>query len=177
MTRFFSLIIAVATLVAAAFAFEARAQSDHVLDAGDRVKITVFGEADLSGEFEVDGSGTFSFPLIGTIRVAGLTARQLEEELDRQLRGDYLVNPRINIEVLTVRPVFVLGEVKSPGSYPFRPGMTVINLVAAAGGFTPRADEGDIEISRGGEGGATIEARPATRVFPGDVVRVKERFF
>lgn len=153
------------------------AQSGPTLDAGDRVKVTVFGEDDLSGEFELDGSGSLIFPLIGVVPAQGLTARALEAELDRRLRGDYLVDPSISVDVLTVRPFFVLGEVNSPGSYQFRPGLTVLNAVAIAGGFTFRANERSIELRRGGEAGQVMDATGETRIEPGDVIRIRERFF
>lgn len=149
----------------------------YQLEPGDRVKITVFGEADLSGEFELDSSGVLSYPLIGAVEADGLTARGLEERLDQRLRGDYLIDPRISVEVLSYQPFYILGEVNNPGSFPYRAGLTVINAVAMAGGYTARADEGDIVITRGGENGREIEASGETMILPGDVVRVEERFF
>ena len=112
---------------------------------GDQVRVTVFRHEDLSGEFEVDGEGFFAMPLVGEILSAGLTARQLENEIEIRLKGGgYLVNPQVSIEVLNYRPFYIIGEVNNPGSYQYVNGMTVINAVALAGGFSYRADQDDI---------------------------------
>lgn len=148
----------------------------YTLGSGDRVKVIVFGEQDLSGEFELDGQGAFSMPLIGTIQAGLQTPRRLEANIADRLRAGYLKNPQVSVEVLNYRPFYILGEVNNPGSYPYRTGMTVLNAAALAGGFTYRADEDDIEISRGDEGDAQVMP-PETVVQPGDVIRVNERFF
>lgn len=150
---------------------------DYRLASGDRVRVNVFGEPELTGEYELDGGGVFSMPLIGTVPADALTVRELEARIDGMLRGDYLVNPQISVEVLNYRPFYILGEVNEPGSYAYRAGMTVINAVALAGGYTFRADQDDIEIRRGGDTQQTLEAREQTKVLPGDIVEVKERFF
>jgi polysaccharide export outer membrane protein len=109
---------------------------------------------------------------------AGLTARQLENEIETRLKGGgYLVNPQVSIEVLTYRPFYIIGEVNNPGSYQYVNGMSVTNAVALAGGFTYRADQEDIVISRGGSSGPELQAAPDTKVLPGDIIEVQERFF
>lgn len=150
--------------------------TDYRLGSGDRVKVIVFGEEDLSGEFELDGGGAFSMPLIGTVRALDQSPRQLEQTIASKLLDGYLRNPRVSIEVLNYRPFYIIGEVNNPGSYPYRVGMTILNAAALAGGFTFRADEDDIEVSRGGEGEPRVMA-PETIVQPGDVIRVNERLF
>jgi polysaccharide export outer membrane protein len=155
----------------------ADAVAGYVLGPGERVRLTVFRHEDLSGEFEVDGGGTFAMPLIGEINAAGLTARQLEERIATRLKDGYLVDPQISIEVLNYRPFFILGEVNAPGSYPYVSGMSVINAVAVAGGFTYRAKEDGIEIQRGGSGAPSVVVTVDTAILPGDIVRVPERFF
>ena len=102
------------------------------LDAGDRVRVTVFGHEDLSGNFEVDGAGRLSLPLIQHVRAAGSTLAELEEAITNKLKPDFLKNPRVSVEVLNYRPFYILGEVKNPGSYPYVNGMAVINAVALA---------------------------------------------
>ena len=150
----------------------------YQLGPGDQVRVTVFRHEDLSGEFEVDGEGFFALPLVGEIMTAGLTARQLENEIEVRLQsGGYLVDPQVSIEVLNYRPFYIIGEVNNPGSYQYVNGMTVINAVALAGGFSYRADQDDIMISRGGSTGPQIEALPDTAVLPGDIIEVPERFF
>jgi polysaccharide export outer membrane protein len=150
----------------------------YELGPGDQVRITVFRHEDLSGEFEVDGEGFFALPLVGEIMTAGLSARQLENEIEIRLKsGGYLVDPQVSIEVLNYRPFYIIGEVNSPGSYQYVNGMTVINAVALAGGFSYRAAQNDIVISRGGSNGPRIDALPDTAVLPGDIIEVPERFF
>ena len=123
------------------------------------MRVTVFRHEDLSGEFAVDGEGFFAMPLVGEIMTAGLTARQLENEIEIRLKGGgYLVDPQVSIEVLNYRPFYIIGEVNNPGSYQYVNGMNVINAVALAGGFSYRADQDDITISRGGSEGPQIEA-------------------
>jgi polysaccharide biosynthesis/export protein VpsN len=149
------------------------------LGAGDRVRVTVFRHVDLSGEFQLDGEGFFAMPLVGEIQGGGLNSRQLETEIEKRLKdGGYLVNPQVGIEVLNYRPFYIIGEVNNPGSYQYVNGMTVINAVALAGGFTYRADQDDIVINRGGSHGPEVEdVLLDTEVLPGDIINVTERFF
>ncbi|MEZ5864675.1 MAG: polysaccharide biosynthesis/export family protein [Geminicoccaceae bacterium] len=149
----------------------------YTLDSGDRIRIVVFRHEDLSGEFEIDGAGTFAMPLIGEVNAAGLTVRQLEDRIATRLKDGYLVDPQVSIEVLNYRPFFILGEVNAPGSYPYVSGMSVINAVAVAGGFTYRAKEDAIEIQRGGSGAPSVVVTVDTPILPGDILRVPERFF
>jgi protein involved in polysaccharide export with SLBB domain len=149
------------------------------LGPGERIRLTVFRHADLSGEFQLDGEGFLAMPLVGEILGAGLTARELESAIESRLKeGGYLVSPQVSLEVLNYRPFYIIGEVNNPGSYQYVNGMTVINAVALAGGFTYRADQDDIIITRGGSEGRKIDdVRVDTPVLPGDIVEVTERFF
>jgi polysaccharide export outer membrane protein len=149
----------------------------YTLDSGDRLRVVVFRHEDLSGEFEVDGTGAFAMPLIGEVDAAGLSTRQLEERIAARLRDGYLVDPQVSIEVLNYRPFFILGEVNQPGQYPYASGMSVINAVAMAGGFTFRAKENAIAVQRGGSGAPQVVVTPDTPILPGDIIRVPERFF
>jgi protein involved in polysaccharide export with SLBB domain len=152
--------------------------SSYRLGPGDALRVNVFRHEDLSGEFRLDGDGYFALPLVGEILGGGRTARQLENEIESALKsGGYLVEPQVSIEVLNYRPFYIIGEVNNPGSFEYVNGMTVINAVALAGGFTYRADQDDIVISRGGSSGPEIEAAPDTEVLPGDIIEVQERFF
>src|SRR5215831_3550386 len=123
------------------------------LGTGDKVRVTVFGEKDLSGDFDVNDQGVVALPLIGPTKLAGKTISEAEAQITQSYAKDYLVNPRVNVEVLNYRPFFILGEVKNPGSYPFVNGMTVVNAVALAGGYTPRANPKNIEVKRGSSKG------------------------
>jgi protein involved in polysaccharide export with SLBB domain len=151
------------------------AESYH-LDAGDKVRITVFNEENLSGEFEIDGRGSLAYPLVGTIEAQGMTPRQLEQKLVTRLGQDYLRDPSVSVEVLTYRPFYILGEVRTPGSYPYVNDMSVLNAVALAGGYTYRARTGSAVIKRAGSTEEqTVDA--TTSVFPGDVITIRERYF
>jgi protein involved in polysaccharide export with SLBB domain len=152
--------------------------NSYRLGPGDALRVTVFRHEDLSGEFTLDGDGYFAMPLVGEVLGGGRSARELENEIETALRsGGYLVEPQVSIQVLNYRPFYIIGEVNNPGSFEYVNGMTVINAVALAGGFTYRADQDDIIISRGGSSGPEIQAAPDTEVLPGDIIEVTERFF
>lgn len=157
---------------------DATESSAYRLGPGDRVRITVFGHEDLSGEFEVDGAGNLSLPLIRLVEAQGLTTRELETLIAQRLQPDYLRNPRVSADVLGYRPFYILGEVRNPGSYPFVSNMTVVNAVAVAGGYSYRASKKKITIIRATD--PEKEKRSITEnapVYPGDVIEVPERFF
>jgi polysaccharide export outer membrane protein len=150
---------------------------DYRLGAEDKVKVTVFGEADLSGEFFVDSSGVLAAPFIGQIAVKGLTLREFERAYAGKLRdAEILRDPRVTAEVISFRPIYVLGEVKKPGQYAYVSGMTVQKAVALAEGYTYRASERTVEITRSGKK-FSVDVTPVTKVYPGDEIRIPERFF
>ncbi|NDE91190.1 MAG: polysaccharide export protein [Alphaproteobacteria bacterium] len=155
----------------------AMAGDEYVLGIGDKLKITVYGEADLSGEFEVSSTGMVSMPLIGETKALGSTIAKLKSVIAGRLRDGYLKDPKVSMEVLNYRPFFIVGEVMKPGSYTYQNGMTVINAVALAGGYTYRADKDDIKLKRGGQTGKEEKVKEDTTVGAGDVVSVPERFF
>lgn len=177
----FILITVFAILACLAGLGTANAQQDtsYRLGAGDRIRVTVFGQEDLSGEFEVDGTGRVSLPLIRTVHATGLTLAELEQAITDRLKPDFLKDPSVSVEVLNYRPFYIIGEIKEPGSYPYVNGMTVWNAVAMAGGFSYRARKSEVEIKRGGQDSQSPwqDAHPDTIVYPGDVIRVPERFF
>ncbi len=151
---------------------------DYRLGVGDRVRIEIFGHPELSGDMAINGSGNIVLPLINEVSAIGLTTWELAERIAGRLKPDYLVNPRVTVELLGYRPFYILGEVKNAGSYPYVEGMTVLNAVALAGGFTDRANRKKITIERKfGKGRKKIRAKPVSRVEPGDIIVVKERFF
>lgn len=149
--------------------------SEYHLGPGDKVNVKVFGDETLSGQHQVDGSGAFAFPLIGTVNAGGMSSAQLEETLESRLK-EYMRDPDVSVEILDYRPFYIVGEVRQPGSYPYVDGMTVINAVAIAGGFTYRAREREFYIRRS-ESPSRLDAGQATPVRPGDVIVVRERFF
>ena len=157
---------------------EAFDAAGYRLGTGDKVRLTVFGEADLSGTYAVDGQGMVTLPLGQPVEAAGATAPELSGRVADMLREGYLRDPRVSAEVAAYRPYYILGEVGKPGEYPYQNGLTVLNAVATAQGFTYRANERVVFIRRDGE---TRESRYAidsdTPVRPGDTVRIGERLF
>jgi polysaccharide export outer membrane protein len=153
-------------------------QQIYRLGAGDRVKITVFGEPDLTGEFEISSDGVLAFPLVGEVPSGDLSPRELEMRLVALLKDGFLVNPRINVEVINYRPFFILGEVSKPGGYPYVNAMTVITAVALAGGYTPRANRREMTIVRTtNQKREELQGKEDTPLLPGDIITVRERFF
>ncbi len=165
-------------LSAAAVASDQAGSIEYQLGAGDRLKVTVFGHEDLSGEFTISETGTASLPLVGVLGLGGLTVRESEQAILDALKPDYLLNPRVGVEVLNYRPFYILGEVNNPGSYPYVNGMTVNEAVAIGGGFTYRAKKTEMVVIRASDAEKSEQPVSVTStVLPGDVVKVLERFF
>jgi polysaccharide export outer membrane protein len=152
--------------------------ASYMLGPNDRIRLKVYGEADITGEYEVDSNGQVSIPLAGHITAAGLTTKQLERSISSALAKGIVRDPRVNVEIALYRPYYILGEVKKGGEYPYRLGLTVMDAVASAGGFTYRANENKVYLRRSGAGAEEIYALDApVPVLPGDNIRVPERFF
>lgn len=150
----------------------------YVLGPTDRVRLKVYGEADITGEYEVDSNGYVSIPLAGLVKAAGLTTRALEASVRAALAKGIVRDPRVNIEVASYRPFYILGEVKKSGEYPYRLGLTVMDAVATAGGYTYRANENKVILRRAGSNvEETLALDAPVLVFPGDNIRVPERYF
>ena len=151
----------------------------YILGTGDKIRISVFGEPKLDGEYVVSSTGVVSFPLIGNIRAGGQTVEAMQEEIRSKLAAGYLKDPRVSAEVLNYRPFYILGEINKPGEYPFVNGITVQQAVAMAGGFSYRANTRRGFIKRA----LDTSERPvdikgvAVMLTPGDTIRVGERFF
>ncbi len=157
---------------------ELRTGAEYRLGSGDQLRVIVFGEEDLSGEFVVDGGGQVSFPLVGEVSAQGKTVREFQRAVVDKLKDGYLTDPRVSAEVLNFRPFYILGEVEAPGEYPYLSGLTVMNAVATAEGFTYRADTRKVYIKRAGEVGEhAYMLTTETPVQPGDTIRIGERFF
>ncbi len=151
---------------------------NYRLGTGEKLKITVYGEDDLSGEYLVDGSGQVQFPLIGQVRAGGLTVHQFVVEITTALGAKYLRDPKISVQILNYRPFYIMGEVNKPGEYPYENGLNVLGAVALAGGFTYRADSSDVYIRRNGsQHEENLPADGSTKIYPGDIVRISERMF
>lgn len=159
-------------------AADQNAITEYVLGTGDKLRLTVFNEPTLSGEFEVNSAGLISIPLIGTIKAQGETAQGLENAITQKLASGYMRDPRVNVEVLQYRPFYIIGEVAKPGEYPYRNGMNIMSAVAVAGGFTYRANDMNVYIRRAGQAQEySYPVATTTMVLPGDIVRIGERLF
>jgi polysaccharide export outer membrane protein len=151
---------------------------EYHLGAGDKLRVIVFGEDTLSGEFVVSSAGTVELPLIGAVSASGLTIAQFQAAVEKALRDGYLKDPRVSAEVENYRPFFILGEVQKPGQYPYTASLTVMNAVATAQGFTYRADTRHVFIKHLNDPGEhKVLLTTTTPVEPGDTIRIPERFF
>ena len=150
----------------------------YLLDAGDRLRITVFGQDGLTNAYAVDAAGNITMPLVGTVPARGMTTQQLSSLLSERLKQGYIREPKVAIEVEAYRPFFIHGEVTTPGQYAYVANMTVENAIAIAGGFGPRADRGKVTVSRT-IGGQTSRASVGLNypLRPGDTLRIGERWF
>lgn len=159
-------------------AFHEATIQPYRVDSGDRLRITVFDQKDLTNTYSVDQAGYVAFPLIGSVPARGRTLQELEGQIAAQLQKGYLRNPDVSIEVDRYRSIFVMGEVGQPGQYTYVPGMTVQNAIALAGGYTPRALQSNADVTRKINGeiltGRVLISNP---VLAGDTIYVRERFF
>jgi polysaccharide export outer membrane protein len=154
------------------------AETPYTLDSGDRLRVVVFGQQNLTNTYLVDAGGRIAMPLIGSVEARGRTPQQLTQAVVAQLRRGFMRDPSVSVEVVAYRPFFILGEVNNPGQYPYVAHMTVETAVAIAGGYAPRGSKDDVAISRTVRGVTTTFQAPVTfNLRPGDTVRVKARWF
>jgi len=155
------------------------AYSSYRLGAGDVLNIVVFGEDDLSKKkIKLTDAGTLSYPVLGELRVLGLTVGDLERVITEGLRGRYLVNPRVSVQVAEYRPFYINGMVEKPGGYPYQPGLTVRKAGSIAGGFRERASSTKMYVIRENDTSNKAETvNMNTFINPGDMVTVDESFF
>ena len=152
----------------------------YTLGPGETVRVVVFGQTELTGEFTVSDRGNISVPLLGDIPASNETTDALSRSIAMELQDKkILINPSVSVEVVKYRPVFILGEVVKPGQYPYEPGMTALTLAAIAGGFTYRAQTGYVSVLRKSEGQPAVEGKAprSEEIQPGDVVTVFQRYF
>ncbi|ADU13844.1 polysaccharide biosynthesis/export family protein [Asticcacaulis excentricus] len=151
---------------------------EYKLGSGDKVRVIVFGEEDLSGEFSVSGEGKVALPLIGEIPAMGDTATQLQDKITEALSNGYLKKPRVSVEILSFRPFYILGEVTKPGEYPYVNGMTIDRAVATASGYTYRANHKKAYIKRANsDREEEVQLNQGVVIQPGDTIRIAERYF
>ena len=148
------------------------------LDAGDKLRVVVYGQEGLTNSYAIDAGGSITMPLIGLVPARGRTPAGLAAEITAKLRNGYIRDPSVAVEIESYRPFFILGEVAAPGQYPYVPNMTVESAVAIAGGFSPRALRDRVTLTHTDSSGATRYVVPlGTTLSPGDTVLVGERWF
>jgi polysaccharide biosynthesis/export protein len=152
--------------------------SGYRVGAGDRLTIRVAGESDLTADYLVDGSGDISMPYVQTIHIGGLSTSQVEHLIVSRLRNGYLRDPKVSVQATALRPFYILGEVTTSGSFAYQSGITIQNAIAIAGGYSPRADQGAVLITRKNVNGTATRRVPVTtQIYPGDIIYVRERWF
>jgi protein involved in polysaccharide export with SLBB domain len=135
--------------------------------------VTVYGEASLGGDYQIDPSGDLTLPVAGTVKAAGLTEAELEQELAKKFRSEYLRNPRVTVSFMEFRPFYILGEVEKPGAYPYTSGLNVLSAIAIAGGTTSRGSKSTVLIQHPGESGMReYPLASSVPILPGDIIRI-----
>jgi polysaccharide export outer membrane protein len=163
---------------AAPMAAPIRYDSSYRLDAGDKLRVVVYGQEGLTNSYAIDAGGSITMPLIGGVPARGRTPAGLAGEIAARLRNGYIREPSVAVEIDAYRPFFILGEVSAPGQYPYVPNMTVESAVAIAGGFSPRAKRDVVTVTHTEAGGSMRAVVPlGTPLAPGDTVFVGERWF
>jgi polysaccharide biosynthesis/export protein len=167
-----------APVVPVAYAATAPYDMPYHLDAGDRLRVVVFGQEGLTNTYLISAGGTITMPLIGPVPARGRTPQGLAADIGARLRKGFIREPSVAVEVEAYRPFFILGEVQAPGQYPYVPNMTAESAVAIAGGFSPRARKDSVTLTHADASGASrTTVPPATPISPGDTVLVGERWF
>ena len=161
-----------------AYAEPVRYDSSYHLDAGDKLRVVVYGQEGLTNTYAIDAGGSITLPLIGSVPARGRTPAGLAAEIAAKLRAGFIRDPSVALEIEAYRPFFILGEVAAPGQYPYVPNMTVESAVAIAGGFSPRARRDQVTVTHtDASGTARYVVPPGTSISPGDTVLVGERWF
>lgn len=152
--------------------------ADYRLGPGDRIRISVYDEEGMTGEYQVSERGTISFPLVGDFPAGGRTVPEVRSGIEARLANGLVNMPKVSAEVVGFRPFYILGEVNKPGMYPYAPGLTLFSAVATAQGFTYRANARRVLITHAGQTTETrVDVTTATMVMPGDTIRIREKFF
>jgi polysaccharide export outer membrane protein len=148
------------------------------LDAGDKLRVVVYGQEGLTNTYAISAGGTITMPLIGAVPARGRTPQGLATDIAARLRNGFIREPSVAVEVESYRPFFILGEVQAPGQYPYVPNMTAESAIAIAGGFSPRAKKDRVTITHTDASGTLrVIVPPGTPISPGDTVLVGERWF
>lgn len=149
----------------------------YQLGSGDMIRIQVYGESDLTLEARITDTGTISYPFLGQVKATGRTLGQLQNEITAGLKGDYLLDPKVSVTILEYRQFYINGEVKRPGGFAFKPGLTVHQAISMAGGMTERASTNKISVIAESDPNRKKPADLNTRVHPGDIITIEQSFF
>jgi polysaccharide export outer membrane protein len=164
--------------VPVAYAGPAPHDSAYHLDAGDKLRVVVYGQEGLTNTYAIDAAGSITMPLIGSVHARGRTTAGLAADITAKLRNGFIREPSVAVEIESYRPFFILGEVQAPGQYPYVPNMTVESAIAIAGGFSPRAKRDVVTLTHTDAAGvARYEVPLGTSLKPGDTIQVGERWF
>jgi len=148
------------------------------LQAGEKIRVTVYGEPSLSGDYQIDPSGFISLPLAGTVKAVNLTPAELEQELAKKFRTKYLKNPKVTVTIAEFKPFYIIGEIEKPGAYPYTSGLNILSAIAIAGGTTYRASKSTVLIQHPGESGLReYPLASSVPILPGDIIRIPQRYF
>jgi polysaccharide biosynthesis/export protein len=176
--QYYGSIPAPTTVAYAAAPTPVRYEAAYRLDAGDKLRIVVYGQEGLTNTYAIDAGGSITMPLIGSVPARGRTPASLATEITAKLRNGYIRDPSVAVEIESYRPFFILGEVAAPGQYPYVPNMSVESAVAIAGGFSPRARRDRVTLTHTDSSGSMRVVVPlGTPIGPGDTVLVGERWF
>ena len=152
--------------------------SNYRLGAGDEVQILVYDEPDLTINTIINDNGNINFPLIGEISVTGNTTNQVRNLIHNGLKGDYLLNPSVQVDIIRYRPFYIQGEVKKPGAYPYKPGLTIDQAIALGGGLTERASVSKIYLKQiNNQTNKGSKVKLTYSVSPGDIITIEQSFF
>lgn len=155
----------------------AQEQQQYILGAGDKIEIKVFGQADLSVTTLLGRSGKISYPFLGEIKIVGFSVKQVEQIIISGLKGDYLIHPDVSVQVLEYRDFYISGEVNNPGAYPYKPGLTINQAIAIAGGLTERASQDKIFLLKETDKKNNRKAQINDPINAGDTITIGQRFF
>lgn len=179
----FALVLTLSTPLAGAVSAVPQSSEErppvYTLDSGDKIRVVVYGEQSLNGEYSIGPAGDIAFPLIGNLPAKGKSIAELQAAITAKLASGYILDPRVSIDVLSFRPYYILGEVNRPGQYPYATDLSVDQAVASAGGYTYRASKSKIFIRHLGQSEVEVKLGKSKPVWvrPGDTIRVGERYF
>lgn len=178
MIKIFIFIFSFVSLFSFSSMVVAEDSGNYRLGAGDEIQILVYDEPDLTVETIINDNGNINFPLIGEVSVIGNTSKEVQKLIHDGLKGDYLLNPSVQVDIVTYRPFYIQGEVKSPGAYPYKPGLNIDQAIALGGGLTERASVSKIYLKQtNNQESKGNKVKLTYSVSPGDIITIEQSFF